>query len=89
MPERARARAAARARPQEPSVRAVSSGAEAGPELGLRLESEFGEEAGLEAGACTRKEAEPEVRVLATPLGLDPRPEPGWGGPWRCSRFVQ
>lgn len=36
-----------------------------------------------------RAEAGPEARVLPTPLGLVPRPEPGGRGPWRGSRFLQ
>lgn len=40
------------------------------------------------AGLRARVEAGPEPRGLPTPLGFVPRPEPGWRGPWRGSRFL-
>lgn len=46
-------------------------------------------EARVRTGAGAGAGAGPEARVLAAPLGLDPRPDPGLRRPWWRSRFLQ
>lgn len=71
--------AAARAREKaEPEPRVRARGA---PHARARVEARPVARAGAEAG--------PEARVLAAPLGLVLRPEPGLRRPWRLSRFLQ